>query len=567
MIRQSLSRMERRPNFNLRSILCLGVPATIAVVLVLLTTRHGAGVSPDSVVYLHAAHSVLEGRGLLRPDGSGAAEEVPMTHWPPLFPLVLAGLGSLSIEPIHAARWLNAVLFGANVFLVGLVIHRMCGSVLAALAGALLAMMSREMISYHQMVWTEPIFIYFFLVSLYLLFAYVEMPKRQYLLLAALTAGGAFLTRYQGAGLVLGGCGALLIQGRTKWRRRVVDTFVFGLVATLPIAVWFLRNYSMKTRTTYSNPRFGLPKIDQLVMPIFTAVRDWFWPVPSGLEFFNLAHIHWRLQWPGLYIDEFLAALAILGVIGLAISLNVGKRRSGGVGNTPDPPDRPSFPVLLALTAIGHCVFLYATVLTLFHNWTPKVRHLAPVMILLLIVLVHLVRRWWLWAPPRATARFFTAVIVMVVTTGIVGRATVLISWTSCDGHQYASSRWKSSPVIAATSRIPLDAKLYTNNPMVLRFLTDRTRIQAIPRMTWMGEDLDGAKQAALLESLRRHLADGAMIVLFENDRPYMSRESLEASMPLRVFVEAEDGLILAWNPKAIDGTGRTNSTDAVRLD
>ena len=128
---QSVPDLTSPPNPNLRLFLCLGVPTSVAVILVLITTRHGVGSWPDSVWYLYAAGTLLEGRGLLIPDGSGIAEKVPMTHWPHLFSLVLAGLGVLSLEPVHAARWPNAVLFGANVFLVGLVIHRMCGSVLA----------------------------------------------------------------------------------------------------------------------------------------------------------------------------------------------------------------------------------------------------------------------------------------------------------------------------------------------------------------------------------------------------------------------------------------------------
>ena len=79
-------------------------------------TRLGAGISPDSTVYVDAANNLKMGRGLSVQ--SGPDEFTPLTHFPPLFPALLALLGSLGFDASSGARWLNVLLFGGNIFLL-----------------------------------------------------------------------------------------------------------------------------------------------------------------------------------------------------------------------------------------------------------------------------------------------------------------------------------------------------------------------------------------------------------------------------------------------------------------
>ncbi|HVQ39512.1 MAG TPA: hypothetical protein VMS31_18380, partial [Pyrinomonadaceae bacterium] len=97
--------------------------ALLAILIVWLATRFGIGITPDSTVYLDAAHNLLNGRGLTALTGRGEFE--PLTHYPPLYPAVLALLtrlgiwfGAQSVE--GTARVLNSFIFGANVLLVGI---------------------------------------------------------------------------------------------------------------------------------------------------------------------------------------------------------------------------------------------------------------------------------------------------------------------------------------------------------------------------------------------------------------------------------------------------------------
>ena len=53
-----------------RDWLVVGGLSAIAFVITIVATRHGPGVSPDSVSYLTAARTAADGRGFLDFDGS-----------------------------------------------------------------------------------------------------------------------------------------------------------------------------------------------------------------------------------------------------------------------------------------------------------------------------------------------------------------------------------------------------------------------------------------------------------------------------------------------------------------
>jgi hypothetical protein len=91
--------------------------AAMGAICVFYATAWGVGVSPDSTLYLEAARNLLRGHGLTITTLDNLTR--PLTHYPPLYPYLLYAGGRLGIDPMDGARWLSALLFGANIFLVG----------------------------------------------------------------------------------------------------------------------------------------------------------------------------------------------------------------------------------------------------------------------------------------------------------------------------------------------------------------------------------------------------------------------------------------------------------------
>ncbi len=52
--------------------------------IIIATSRHGAGISPDSVNYIQCARSIAVGNGITNVFGE------PFVTWPPLFSAILA---------------------------------------------------------------------------------------------------------------------------------------------------------------------------------------------------------------------------------------------------------------------------------------------------------------------------------------------------------------------------------------------------------------------------------------------------------------------------------------------
>ena len=108
----------------------------IGTLVVLLITAGSVGLAPDSYVYVASSQSLLTGRGLTIPLGPEGFER--SSHFPPLYTVLLAFSSLGIVDPLVSGRWLNALFFGANIFLVGYTIDQLTnGSRTGIIVGAL----------------------------------------------------------------------------------------------------------------------------------------------------------------------------------------------------------------------------------------------------------------------------------------------------------------------------------------------------------------------------------------------------------------------------------------------
>jgi hypothetical protein len=181
-------------NSNPTSLLLL--LAVLAILVVWLATPFGIGITPDSTVYLDAAQNLLKSRGLIALTADG--EFQPLTHYPPLYPAVLAflarvgaPLGGFPIE--NMARMLNTFLFGANVLLVGIAIRRYVrNSYWLPIIGSSLTLTAPDIAGIHTFALTEALFVFFLLSGLVLLSRFIETERRPWLVGSAVLVAWHF---------------------------------------------------------------------------------------------------------------------------------------------------------------------------------------------------------------------------------------------------------------------------------------------------------------------------------------------------------------------------------------
>lgn len=442
---------------RLASFLTLLAMVIAAVILLLRTTPEGLGLSDDSIAYIAGARSLGAGDGYRE---AWLASNGPVTHFPPGFSSVLAFLGMFGLDPLRGARLVNALLFGVNAGLLGVLAWRMTPSLTAGLVIAGMYIVSGEMLQVHAVAMSEPLFIFFLLLSLWMFDLYFELPPSSvgrgiagewwWLAACGVFTGLAYLTRYAGLALV-----ATYIVGicilRTSWRKRFTSIGIF-LAGFLPWALaWALRNRLVADTATnralvwhpitHENWQIGRYEVSQFFIP-FEAWRVSLYKQPYLIESLVIlvlgAIMIWTLLKSWNYLSKPRQAQAL---------------KSGGK----ESREVISF-------AVGLFIFAYlASILasmSLFDAATKfRLRILAPVYVGLFIMLVY--AGIWL----RNRNRPVVVVLTILFLSVAFYKQTLIAEAWQRNGLGFASFKWYDSEAMAYLRGLPADIKIYTNQP------------------------------------------------------------------------------------------------------
>ena len=210
------------------------VLSAIGVVLILLTTsKYGAGVSSDAARNLSTADSLLAGRGFVDMIGG------PFVLWPPLYPAIMAGLSLVSgLTTFQVGWYLNVILYTLNIWLAGWLLYRIFSDKLIyAVAGSLMVLLSRSTLRIYANVASEPLFATFMLLFFFASARYIKDASRLALWLMFVLAGLATLQRYLGVALF--GVATVAAFDKERWRG-ILRAIPPTVVSALPITAWAL---------------------------------------------------------------------------------------------------------------------------------------------------------------------------------------------------------------------------------------------------------------------------------------------------------------------------------------
>jgi hypothetical protein len=256
----------------------LFVLSVIGLVLILLTTsKYGAGVSADAGRNLSTADNLLASKGFV--DFSGA----PFVLWPPLYPLVIAGLSLLTKwDTFQAAWYLNVCLYVVNLWLSGWFLYVIFKDRPAyAVIGALMLLLSRSTLRIYANVASEPLFGTFLLIFLFAAAGYLQSATLRDLWLIFIMAGLATLQRY--LGVVLIGVGGLVVLAKSGWRG-LLRALPLLLVAVLPVGAWAVLHNLPLSGGLFGPREFGTMLPLQNIGLSLTKILWWFVPRLSFLD-------------------------------------------------------------------------------------------------------------------------------------------------------------------------------------------------------------------------------------------------------------------------------------------
>lgn len=435
------------------------VMAATGVGMVLFQTRFGPGASGDSAFYLMGAKNWLAGNGYSR--FSGGYELKPITGFPPGFSFAVALASIIIPDPLQAARWMNAFLFGANLMLVFALIWRHSESWAAGLVGQGLLLVSPTQFQLHSWVMSEPLFIFLLLSSLILLDTYLRKSRRRLLLAAAALIAAATLTRYVGISLMVAGVVAVALFGKASLRRRVEDLAILVTVTGLPMILWLRRNASVADTLTNRELIYH-PMRPDLIRLYLAELSSWVMPHELPLP---------------TPVRAALAMLIVFGLAGLLVFLALrGKWVSWLAREARFASNRPVIPFLVASASTG-CAYLGVLVAnSLFLDAATTAsappRYLAPVYVLMVVVLVVVGSLAHERIPHRG---LIAGMVVVVAITGFAqAESTIQMLRDPLPHLGYLGRRYTWPDVTAALDDVDPSVPIVSNNPEMVYILSGR---------------------------------------------------------------------------------------------
>jgi len=348
-----------------------------------LTRGLNAGVTGDAVFYLQGAIALADSLHYATCNGT------PVAGYPPLFSLLMAGLMKAGALPLTAALVIDSLSTALAVGSLGIVIARHVRS--SAVFVSTLPMLALAF-PYHLNVnglFSEVPFTA--LQALLILLLDLALTRgRGYVLAAAIVAGAATVTRYLGV-VSVGLSGLVLLCRPLPLARRLFDAVLFGVVASIPLAAFIVRNLAYKQLTGHDEKLLA-PGHDFPASSLFDAfvehvrlMSNWFVFLPQGSQPVRLA--------------LFLGGVGVLAAFAL---------RSMSTRDMVSVEDRRAL-TLLVICSIGYVVGVDAVVSL---NDLPILdRYIAPAILPLtacLILLIDIALRPW------PLARAVTPIVAVV---------------------------------------------------------------------------------------------------------------------------------------------------------
>jgi 4-amino-4-deoxy-L-arabinose transferase-like glycosyltransferase len=488
-------------------------------IVIQTATPWGIGIRHDSLPYLTAAQSLAADGCLCRI--GGGHELKPLVHFGPLYPILLWAVTLLSRDVLVSARWIGSVLYGLNLALWGGLVHHGTGRFWAgALVSTLLAA-SLVTLQVHDAAMSEPLFLAILAVGLLVLTRYLVSGERRWLYLAAAAVAAAVLTRYAAGSIILLAVASVLLLRRAPWKERLADAARLGIAASLPTALWMVRNQIAAGTATNRTLNWHPITIDHL-RTFLQVVTAWFTP---------RTYSHWL---------EGAVLLALL--VGAAAFL---------WGNRTNEWGRANRSAILGLLLVGVAGVYpaYVAISKSFLDDSIPVddRMLAPMyvsLMALLGVIAALVGRYrrarWVLLPALA-------LLLIGALPHMLGRTGDKLSSMRQDGVLFASRAWAESESMAWVRGLPEEAVVYSNRADIVQFLASRP-VYLIP------EGYDSVKAEARadfddqLARMRRDLErPDSYLLVFDTARP-MTPDDLDDVFKagLRVVLVTEDGFVMA---------------------
>ncbi len=424
------------------NILLLGI-SILAAGLVLFTTKDGGiGLTPDSVHYIAASKSLLAGHGYSR-----YWWNIAFASWPPLYPTILAGVGSvanvLNMDILEGIRWTNTFLFGLIVYFSSVLLRRCLRSPIFIVLGTASVALAFPLLTVHVYVWSEPVYILLSLLFVLYLPSFLEQGLPYQFFILVLIAALGTMQRYSGIGIIPFGMVAIVLFLRnSSWFKRLFIGAAFA-ISTIPYVLWlaYIRTLSTPTIVNSPNPVEAFFDSIALTPPL---LAQWF--VPLSL----------RTTW-------VVAAITLVVIVAIAYGIFAYSR---GRLQHPAEVSLRSVPILAALYVCVYMGVYYISHL-LIYSFDLDQRHFS-VMVPFVMVLIFFGLERIAGQASQKHWRFVAAVMVgafvLIYPASATGNEILFRQYWCCEG----TRRYRDLPIIEWLDQQAPPGLYFSNAPIPL---------------------------------------------------------------------------------------------------
>jgi len=491
-----------------------------ACLMVWYASHNGIGMTPDSMTYLEGARSLLRDHRLW-------VDDSPLTHFPPLYPVVLAAAGRLTGSLLTAARLLHCCLFALTVLTIGWAVREGSGKPTPAAAIAMwCTLVSAGITQVHLFALSEPLFLILLITAALALDRHLRAGGPRWLLMAGALTAAAGLTRYVGVCLMCSMVVALVILNRRPMAARLRSAAVFIVVSATPLVVWTVRNALVEGKVVDRSLAFHPPGFEALRMFTYT-LSFWAWPTP------NLP--------AAARAGMALLMLVVLAVAFCATMVFIHRHQQ--------PVGVPSHVggVLLIFAGVYVPFLLVSRSLVDAHTKLDN-RILSPILIIG-IVLAFARPPVWSDVASRRMAGVLPVVAWFAISIANIPWTAHILAEGHSTGFGYASAEWRESKVVAFVDGLDPEVMVYSNAPEVFRVLRHRPALM-IPRAYSPSSGQPNSAFGEQINEMMARLESGtAALAYFERmrSREYLpTPEELAESHDLVVLFRASDGAVFS---------------------
>ena len=528
-------------------------PAVVVVTLIALvgslmiyySTAWGPWVYSDSTEYIISARNLIEGHGLGLYGPSGNFH--PLTLHPPFYSLVLSFFGLFGADLVTAARWIDIILFGLTILLVGVSIYTLTKSSWLSIICSYLLFSMPVLVDIFSGAMSEPLFIFTGMASIFLILFFLRNNRNIVLLTAGIASGLTMITRYSGVAFIITSVGVLLVFSHKPWKKRLLDTLTYAILSCLPTIGWLIwlkiqdlgvRSYPINVNWWEQFTKFRL------------AVMEGFW---SWLPFTSLLP-----RYTYNLARNLMIIFALLFLVLFCLTLWKMHRNKLKIFDT------------TAGLVHGLSMFVFAVAYLLVLGFSYIYTHPPPDLInrtLLpahLAVLLSIFSLVLFFIRPWQSAKWLNIIPISLaigISISYLHDSINIVSQYHQYGSGYTSKDWRNSSIFHILEQLPLNVPIISNESALVLFYTGRPAYDISELVDHKpqnisdryGDDPNDPPQKAFRES-------GAALVLFNSRFSQFQQLYEDQSIPrlenltrdLSLYSQTDDGVIYFYPSKQV---------------